>query len=158
MKAAAFNHFRIFNAMNRVNPIVEDYKLLLVFKNVGLQLLQQVKTTMNTPPYGAFFKDITLNEQNELLFTYLHQNFKTGLDVFFNHSRMPKSALLATYWLRPGSPTGSEEIVSYSFDLDYNINDIYTLNNFAEHYLIEFHQNLKKCFSEHHIPFSIKLK
>ena len=144
--------------MNHLNPIVEDYKLMLVFKNIGLQLLQQLKTQMGAPPYNNFFRDFTVTEHNELNFSYLQQNFTTGIELFFNHNRMPKTALIATYWLRPGNAAKSEEIISYAFDLNYQVNDIYTLSDFAEHYLIEFHQNLKKSFSEHHIPFAIRMK
>jgi hypothetical protein len=144
--------------MNRLNPIVEDYKLFVVFKNIGLQLLQQLRMQMSMPPYSNFFRDVAITEQNELLFSYLQQHFKTGIELFFNHSRMPKSALLATYWLRSDRTAKNEEIISYSFDLNYQINDIYALADFAEHYLIEFHQNLKKSFSEHHIPFAIRMK
>ena len=144
--------------MNRLNPIVEDYKLLLVFRNIGLQLLLQLKTQMGTIPYSNFFRDITITEQNELYFSYLQQNFKTGIELYFNHSRMPKTARMTTYWLRPEQNPQNEEIISYAFDLNYGVNDIYTLDDFAEQYLIEFHQNLKKSFSEHHIPFAIRMK
>lgn len=143
--------------MHRSNPIIEDYKLLLVFRNVGLQLLQQLKAVMSSAPYSQYFKDITINEQNELHFSYLHYHFKTGIEVYFNHSKMPKSALLATYYWQPGAKA-ADEIVSYGFDLDYQVHDIYTLKDFAEPYLIEFHQNLKKTFSDNHIPLALRLK
>lgn len=141
--------------MHRLNPILEDYKLLLVYRNIGIKLLQQLKAEMTAPPYAPFFKNINLTDINELYFTYLQNNFKTGIEIFFEYSKMPKTAALATYYLH--EPLAAEEIVSYAFDLDYNVNDIYDLDTFAEHYLIDFHQNLKKSFSEHHRPFTIKL-
>ncbi len=138
------------------NPIVEDYKLFLVFSNMGHKMLQQLKMAMSTPLYSPYFKDVVLTDQNELFFTYLDHSFRTGLEVFFNHSRMPRSALVATYRLQKNTQE-EEEIISYAYDLNYNINSIYTPENFAEYYLIEFHQNLKKCFSDNHHPFRIKI-
>lgn len=143
--------------MQRLNPIIEDYKLLLVFRNVGVQLLQQLKAVMSNTTYHRFFKDLSITDQNELSFSYLHHSFKTRIEIFFNHSRLPKSAVLATYYLYPGK-SEPDEIVSYSFDVSYQVNDIYTANDFAEPYLIEFHQNLKKTFSDYHIPLAIRLK
>src|SRR6476646_3668600 len=143
--------------MHRLNPILEDYKLLIVFRNVGLKLVQQLKATMSTAPYNTLYRDISLTDQNELLFSYLHHSFKTGIEIYFNHSKMPKSALLATYYLATGKKE-AEEIISHSFDLDYRVNDVYTLEDFAEPYLIEFHQNLKKSFSDNHVPLAIRLK
>lgn len=142
--------------MNRINPITEDYKLLLVFKNIGLKLVQQVKVCMSSQPYNSFFKEVTMTEQHELRFSYFNHKFKTGIELFFNHSKMPKSAFLATYYLPAETEKSKEEIVSYAFDMEYNINDIYTFDDFADYYLIEFHQNLKKCFSDNHIPFTLK--
>lgn len=141
--------------MPRFNPILEDYKLLVVYRNIGSKLLLQLKVVMSAPPYAAYFKSLNLTDTNELYFTYLHYRFKTALEAFFDYSKMPKTAVLTTYQLR--EPLEPEEIVSYSFDLDYNVNTIYTLETFAEHYLIDFHQNLKKSFSENHVPFAIKL-
>jgi hypothetical protein len=143
--------------MNWQNPIVEDHKLFLVFKNIGLQILQQLKVTLTGELYSNYFKDTVVTEKNELLFTYLDHNFKTQLEVFFNHSKMPQFAFIATYYLRPEKFKDPLEIVSYAFDLNYNINKIYTLQDFAEYYLIEFHQNLKKSFSDEHTPFPIRM-
>jgi hypothetical protein len=143
--------------MNWQNPIIEDHKLFLVFKNMGLKILQQLKVILNGDLYSTYFKEIILTEKNELLFTYLDHNFKTQLEVFFNHSKMPQFASFTTYYLRPERFKDPLEIVSYAFDLNYNINKIYTLQDFAEYYLIEFHQNLKKSFSEDHTPFSIRI-
>jgi len=143
--------------MSRLNPIIEDYKLLLVFRNVGLQLLQQLKAVMSSPPYSPYFKNLTITDQNELLFTYLQHPFRTGIAVYFNHSRLPKSAQIATYYT-PEGKSGPEEIVSYGFDLNYQVNDVYALKDFGEPYLIEFHQNLKKTFSDLHIPLALRLK
>src|SRR6059036_3114823 len=119
--------------MQRSNPIIEDYKLLLVFRNVGLKLLQQLKGLMSTLPYSNFFKDVSLTDQNELLFSYLHHTFKTGIEIYFNHHHMPKSALLATYYSHPGKKE-ADEIVSYGFSLNYQVNDVYTIDDFAEPY------------------------
>lgn len=142
--------------MDHLNPIIEDYKLLTVFKNIGQQLLQQVKGAMSAPPYTNFFKEITLTEQNELHFSYLQHHFKTQIEVFFNHSKMPKSAFIATYHLPQDKGKDVGEIISYAFNLDYTINGIYTFDDFAAYYLIEFHQNLKKSFSDNDAPFAIK--
>ena len=144
----------ILVTMNHLNPILEDYRLLVVYRNIGVELLQQLKTTMMAPPYAVFFKNININESNELHFSYLQYNFKTGIELFFDYSKLPKTALLATYYLN--GQTTAEEIVSYTFDLNYNVNDIYALSDFAGHYLVDFHQNIKKTFSEHHWPFTIK--
>lgn len=143
--------------MNRDNPITEDYKLLLVFRNIGLKLLQHLKEVMYRPPYNSLFKEMTVAGKSETGFSYLEHNFITGIELFFNHSRMPRSAFIATYYLHPERGKEREEIVRYSFDLDYNVNDIYTPEDFAEHYLIEFHQNLKKHFSDRHDPFPIRI-
>ena len=143
--------------MNRLNPITEDYKLLLVFRNMGIKVLQQLRAVMQEPAYVPLFKNLALTEQNELSFSYLDYNFKTTIELYFNHSKMPKSALLTTYYY-PGNTKNREEIVRYSFDLDYRINDIYTLDDFAEYYLIEFHQNLKKSFSDNHDPFAVRIQ
>lgn len=140
-----------------MNPIIDDYKLLLVFKNMGTKLLLEVKNLMGKQPYNAVFKAGEITQQNEMFFAYLDYNFRIGIELFFNHTRMPKSALLATYYLSSEKGGAKEEIISYAFDLDYVVNDIYTLDNFAEHYLVEFHQNVKKSFSDSHTPFSIKL-
>jgi hypothetical protein len=142
--------------MNRLNPITEDYKLLLVFRNMGTHVLQQLRKMMQEPAYNTLFRNIVLTEQNELSFTYLDNSFKTGIELYFNHSKMPKSAFLTTYY-HPDNAQGREEIVRYSFDLDYRINDIYTIEDFAEYYLIEFHQNLKKSFSDNHLPFTVRV-
>jgi hypothetical protein len=69
---------------------------------------------------------------------------------------MPKSAFLTTYYF-PENSKNREEIIRYGFDLDYSINNIYTINNFAEYYLIEFHENVKKSFSDNHTAFSIRI-
>ena len=143
--------------MNRENPITEDYKLLLVFRNIGAKLLQRLKEVMYRPPYGSLFKETAVAGKGETGFSYLDHNFITGIELFFNHSRMPRSAFLATYYLHPERGKEREEIVRYSFDLDYNVNDIYTPEDFAEPYLIEFHQNLKKHFSDRHDPFPIRI-
>jgi hypothetical protein len=143
--------------MSWLNPIIEDYKLLLVFRNMGLKMLQQLGTEMEGKTYNPFFKNVSFTEKNELFFSYLEHNFKTQIELFFNHSKMPKSAVIATYHLQQHSAKGPEEVISYAFDLNYNINNIYTLENFAENYLIEFHQNLKKNFSDNHMPFPINI-
>jgi hypothetical protein len=142
--------------MNRLNPITEDYKLLLVFRNMGTQVLQQVRKVMQEPVYSPLFRNLSLTEQNELCFTYLGHSFKTGIELYFNHTKMPKSAFLTTYYY-PENTKDREEIIRYGLDLDYTINNIYNVNNFAEHYLIEFHQNIKKSFSDNHAPFSIRI-
>lgn len=141
--------------MNHQNPIVEDYKLLVVFKHIGLKLLQHVKDQLAKQPYAFIFKDVALPEPHELRFSYLGYPFSTRIEAFFNFSRMPKTASIATY--HAALQKEPEEIVRYSFDLDFVINDVYTLENFAEYYLIEFHENLKKTFSEHHTPFLIRI-
>ena len=142
--------------MNYQNPIVEDYKLLLVFRNIGLKLIQQLRELIRKPPYNMLFKELAVTGQNELAFSYLEHNFTTQIELFFNHSRMPKTASITTYNRHAGKKE-PEEIIRYSFDLDYNVNDIYTLENFAEYYLIEFHQNVKKSFSDNHSPFTIRI-
>lgn len=142
--------------MNYENPLVADYKLLVVFRNMGSKLLQQLKEHLLKPPYNSLFKDVVLTNQHDLLFTYLGHAFSTRIEVFFNYSRMPKSAFIATYPAQPQAKL-TEEMIRYSFDLDYMINDMYTLDDFAEYYIIEFHQNLKKTFSEHHMPFPVRI-
>jgi hypothetical protein len=142
--------------MNRLNPITEDYKLLLVFRNMGTQVLQQVRKIMQEPIYSSLFRNLVLTEQNELCFTYLDHSFKTVIELYFNHTKMPKSAFLTTYY-HSENKKDREEIIRYGLDLDYSINNIYTINNFAEFYLIEFHQNVKKSFSDNHTPFSIRI-
>lgn len=143
--------------MNHPNPILEDYQLFVVFRNIGLKMLQQIQAVMSAPPYNTLFKTTAVTTQNELPFTYLEHRFKTQIEVFFNHSLMPKSAFLATYYLDTDTKKNPEEIISYTFELDYTVHDIYTLEDFAEHYLIEFHQNIKKTFSDNHLAFAIKL-
>lgn len=142
--------------MNEANPMLDDYKLLVVFKNIGLKLIQEVKVAMSRPPYNGLFKCSGVTEQNEMLFSYLEQPFKLQIEVFFNQTRMPKTAQLTSYFLQPDKTKRNEEIIRYTYDLDYNVNDIYTLDNFASHYLIEFHQNVKKTFSDNHVPFGIR--
>jgi hypothetical protein len=143
--------------MHHQNPIFEDVQLLQVFRNVGVQLLQQVTAVMSAPPFNTLFKAALLTGQNELPFTYLDHTFKMQIEVLFNHTRMPKSALLTTYHVDAMYKNGREEIISYAFDLDYTVNGIYTRETFAEHYLIEFHQNVKKSFSDNNMAFQIKL-
>jgi hypothetical protein len=141
--------------MNRQNPITEDYKLLLVFRNIGIKLLQQLREAMYRPPYNTFFKEVPA-APHEIRFSYLGHQFTTAVELFFNHSKMPKTAFVATYLLSENG-TAREEIIQYSFDLGYNINGIYKLDDFAEFYLIEFHENLKKSFSDHHHPFPLRV-
>jgi hypothetical protein len=143
--------------MNRLNPITEDYKLLLVFRNIGVQLLQRLKEVIGKPPYAPLFKERPATGKNEIGFSYLEHQFSTGIELFFEYSRMPRSAFIATYSLHPERGKDSEEIVRYSFDLDYTINGIYNLEDFAEYYLIDFHENLKKQFSDRHDPFPIRI-
>jgi hypothetical protein len=142
--------------MNRLNPITEDYKLLLVFRNMGAHVLQQLRKVMQEPVYSPLFRNLALTEQNELDFTYLDHHFKTGIELYFNHTKMPKSAFLTTYYY-PENTKDRAEIIRYDLDLDYSINNIYTINNFAEYYLIELHENVKKSFSDNHTPFSIRI-
>ena len=143
--------------MHHQNPIFEDAQLILVFRNIGVQLLQKITAVMSAPPYNTLFRTAAISGQNELPFTYLDHAFKMQIEVHFNHTRMPKSAFLTTYHVDASHKNGREEIISYAFDLDYTVNDIYTLETFAEHYLIEFHQNVKKSFSDNHMAFQIKL-
>lgn len=141
--------------MNTFNPIADDLKLLTVYRNIGLQLLQQLRKTMITPTYTVVCKPAVVNEDNVLPFTWLKYSFQTRIDVFFEGARLPKTALLATY-LMPTANGKEEEIVSYDFTIDLNINSIFTIQDFAEPYLIDFHQNLKKVFSDNHNPFVLK--
>ena len=143
--------------MSHPNPIFADYKSLLVFQNMGRRLLQQLAAAMNEPAYATFFKNIKSPHPNELTFTYLNLSFKTRIELFFRNDKLPDHAFIATYYI-PEQPFKEEqEIVSYSFDLKYNVNDIYTEENFAGYYLIDFHQNLKKYYSDEHKPFPIKM-
>ncbi len=143
--------------MNHQNPITEDYSLLLVFRNIGVKLLQRLKEAMAKPPYNAFFKETPAAGKAEIQFLYLEHQFITGIELFFDGSRMPKTASVATYYVHPQKGKDREEIVRYAFDLGVTVNDIYTADDFAGHYLIEFHQNLKRQFSDRHDPFAIRI-
>jgi len=143
--------------MNHYNPILEDHKSLFVFRNMGLKLLQQLRSVMCEQTYSPFFKNVSTIGQNELTFTYLGQSFKTRIELLFRNDKMPDHAFIATYHIPEEKFKEEQEIVSYSFDLRYNVNDIFSQEDFADHYLIDFHQNLKKYYSDDNKPFPIKV-
>ena len=143
--------------MSSSNPIVDDYKRLQIFNQIGIKLLQQLKTVLSKPPYNQYFKSLITTEKNEMIFTYWDQHFKTRVELFFKNNKMPTVAFLATYYIPEGSVSTTEEIISYPFDIAYNINNIYSLEDFAEPYAIEFHENLKKTFSDNHLPLPVRM-
>src|SRR3990170_2782957 len=73
MNVADISH----TTMNRLNPITEDHKLLLVFRNIGLKLLQQLRDAMYRSPYNSFFKDVPA-ASHEARFSYLGHQFTTA--------------------------------------------------------------------------------
>jgi len=142
--------------MNHSNPIFADHKSLLVFRSMGRKLLQQLAIVMSDEAYASLFKNVKSLHPNELTFTYLDLPFKTRIELFFRNDKLPDHAFIATYHM-PEQPFKEEqEIISYSFDLKYNVNDIFTEEDFAGHYLIDFHQHLKKYYSDEHKPFPIR--
>lgn len=143
--------------MERSNPILADYKSLLVFRNIGRELLHKLETTMCEPTYAPFFKNVLQTPANELTFTYLGFTFITRIELFFQNDRMPGQAYITTYIIQLQPYQQEQEIISYSFDLNYTVSDIFTEKDFAFHYLIDFHQQLKKHYSDEHKPFPIRI-
>ena len=137
--------------------LLNDCKKLLVFKNIGIKLLNKLKATLADSPYSGFFKNISTTDQNELLFSYLGQNFKIRIELYFNNEAIPNQAYLTTYRLPEQQLRNDEEIISYPFNLDYTVNYGFTIDDFAVNYISDFHQKLKQHYSESHKPFPIRI-
>ncbi len=136
--------------------MINDYKRLMVFKDIGIKLLNQLKEAMSGNAYAVFFKKISISEQKELLFTYMGQQFVVRIELYFDNTAMPGEAYMATYHIPEEKFRDYEEIVSYSFDMNYTVSRMFTSENFAEPYLADFHQNLKLHYAQHNKPFPIR--
>ncbi len=138
------------------SDLLNDSKRLLVFKNMGLKLLNKLRSTLVEGPYVSLFKNISTTDQNEVLFTYLGHNFRIQIEMYFSNDAIPNQAYLTTYRLPEQQFRNEEEILSYPFNLDYTVNYGFTIDNFAPNYILDFHQKLKQHYSESHKPFPIR--
>ena len=136
--------------------LLNDHKKLSVFKNIGLKLLSRLKANLVEAPYAGLFKNVSTSDQNEILFSYLGQNFRIGLEVYFSNEAVPNQAYLTTYRLPEHQFRNEEEILSYPFNLDYTVNYGFTVDDFAPNFLSDFHQKLKQHYSESNKPFPIR--
>ena len=128
--------------MNKLQTYIEGYtKNYNPLKEQGAKLLAALSTCIDSPSTISMFT-IMSSKDIEIRFQFLGFEFSTVLEILPINYSLGFEGQLTTYWLK-GKDTEDVEIVSFSFDRIGNVNRMYTVDEFADLYLIEFLKNIK---------------
>lgn len=128
--------------MNPLPAQIESYAgKYTPLKEQGAKLLAALSTSMVNAKMTSMFAMTSFNDI-EIKFQFLGFEFITVLEILPTNYSLNSEGQLTIYWLK-GKDKEEVEIVSFCFDKIGNVNRMYTVNEFADFYLVEFLKNIK---------------